>query len=371
MAKRLLCILSSMNAGGAETFLMKIYRTIDREKYQFDFCINSKDKCFYEDEIIELGGRIFRIPSKTESLLLFKKELTNIVKTNEYKYVLRITANAAGLLDLKIAKQAGACVCVARSSNSNVDGGLISILSHKVGQIIYPKYVDVQIAPSDLAALYTFGKQAYRNGEVHIIHNALNVDDYKYSKQFRELLREELGIPIGAYVIGHIGRFTKQKNHEKLIDIFLELFAKDKNVFLLLVGIGELENYIKDKVEKSGISNNVVFAGIRTDIPHILSTMDVFVMPSLYEGMPNTVIEAQANGLPCVISSTITKEADITGNVTFLSLDSSNQIWANTIMCHLSDSRADTHEKFNAKGYNISAVSNDFVKLVFGESSND
>ena len=159
MAERLLCILSNMNAGGAETFLMKLYRNIDRDKYQLDFCLNNKDKNFYEDEIANYGGRIYRIPSKSESLKEFKQQLTETVKNNNYKYVLRITANAAGLLDLKVAKKAGAQVCIARSSNSNADGGIKARILHRIGQLLYLRYVDKKIAPSDLAAIYTFGKK--------------------------------------------------------------------------------------------------------------------------------------------------------------------------------------------------------------------
>lgn len=367
MAERLLCILSNMNAGGAETFLMKLYRTIDREKYQFDFCVNIKEKNFYEDEILRLGGNVYRIPSKSESLKEFKKQLTNVVKSHEYKYVLRITANAAGLLDLKIAKKAGAKICIARSSNSNAEGGIKSRMLHRIGQTLYLRYVDKKIAPSDLAAIYTFGNPSYSTGEVKIIHNALNVEEYKFSKEDRIHVREELNIPQGACLIGHIGRFMQQKNHDKLIRVFQEVCKKNENARLLLVGNGELENTIRKMVDEFGITNKVVFAGVRSDIPRLLSCMDLFVMPSLYEGMPNTVIEAQANGLYCVISDTITKEADITGNVCFISLEESEQKWASTICNHINDIRKDTKDQFIDRGYDITTVAREFERFVFGD----
>ena len=152
--KRLLCIISAMNTGGAETFLMKLYRKLDRTKFQMDFCVNAPEKGFYDEEIASMDGRIYRIPCKSSDLSGFRQQLTNVVRENRYDYVLRITASGAGLMDLKLAKKAGASVCVARSSNSGSDGGLKSFLAHRIGRLLYSRYIDVRIAPSDLAAIY-------------------------------------------------------------------------------------------------------------------------------------------------------------------------------------------------------------------------
>lgn len=357
-----------MNAGGAETFLMKIYRAIDRKKYQFDFCINLKDKGFYDDEIESLGGRIYHIPSKSESLSRFKKELSRIVIDNKYKYVLRITANAAGLLDLKIAKEAGALVCIARSSNSNTEGGIKSKVAHKIGQLLYLHYVDIKIAPSILAGEYTFGKKAVASGKVTILHNALATEIYKYNEKDRVRIRKELGVDDKELIVGHIGRFMEQKNHAKLIEIFTEIQKARPNSLLLLIGgNGNLEAKIRELVHVYGLDHNVIFMGIRSDVSSLLSAIDVFVMPSLYEGMPNTVIEAQATGLPCVISSTITKEADITGLVKYCSLDATPKQWADIVISSVQNERRDTTVDFIEKGYNIEFVVKFFCEIVFGE----
>ena len=159
--KRLLCIISNMNAGGAETFLMKIHRTIDRTQYQMDYCTNGNGDCFYKNEIEKLGGKIFCVPSKSQTIKGFKKNLKEVIEKNQYKYVLRVTSNAMGFMDLKMAKQAGAEVCIARSSNSSDGGSLKSKIAHRLGSFLYGKYINVKIAPSDLAAKYTFGKKAY------------------------------------------------------------------------------------------------------------------------------------------------------------------------------------------------------------------
>ncbi len=363
--KRLLCLLSGMNVGGAETFLMKIYRTLDKRKYQMDFCINVKEKCFYEDEILGMGGKIYRIPSKSENLKEFKKQLSAIVKEQNYQYVMRITSSAMGFLDLQIAKKAGAKVCIARSSNASDGGALKAYMVHRLGRLLYGKYVDVKIAPSDLAAKYTFGEKSYASGQVHILHNAVDVDLFQYSPEKRTLIRNELGIPEYARVIGHIGRFMAQKNHDFLLDIFSEIRKKDENALLLLVGKGELEEQIRQKVRALDLEASVLFVGVRSDIPDVLSAMDVFVFPSLYEGMPNTIIEAQANGLTCVISDTITREADITGLVSYLPLTVSPAVWAEAAFCDTV--RQSQKAAFMEKRYDIYSVVKDFMDMVFQE----
>lgn len=364
--KRVLCLISNMNTGGAETFLMKIYREIDREHYQMDFCINVDGECFYTNEIENMGGKIYHIPPKSQSVKEFKRQLTEIIRENHYEYVLRITSNAAGFMDLKIAKKAGAQICAARSSNSSDGDGWKVRVVHMLGRILYSKYVDVRFAPSDLAAKYTFGKRAYENGDVAILHNGVDLNVFRYDAEVGKKVRDEFGINQEAKVIGHIGRFMKQKNHEFLIDVFAQIHKLDKDACLLLVGSGEMEQQIRDKVEKNGLRDCVIFAGVRLDIPQILSAMDVFLFPSLYEGMPNTVIEAQATGLPCIISDTITREANITGLTEYISLSESAKYWADTVMKHvIGYKRRNTAEDFKKKGYSIESVAKEFTQLIF------
>ena len=365
--KRLLCIISCMNSGGAETFLMKLYRNIDRTKYQMDFCINTKEECFYNREIREMGGKIYYIPPKSSGVKEFKRQLAELIKKEKYEYVLRITSNAAGFMDLKIAKKAGARVCSARSSNSSDGSSLKAKVIHYISRFLYGRYVDVKFAPSDLAAEYTFGKKAVAKGQVAQLHNAVDLNIYHYYPENRETIRNEFGIE-GKKVIGHIGRFMHQKNHSFLIEIFSEIKKKEPNAVLLLVGgNGDLEESVRQKVADLGLEDSVIFAGIRSDIPQILSAMDVFVMPSFYEGMPNTVIEAQSTGLPCVISDTITKEANITGSVEYFSLNSHPEVWADKALEVIDDIRKDTRQDFIDNKYDIESTVEEFKKLVFGE----
>ena len=354
-----------MNAGGAETFLMKLYRAIDKSEYQFDFCINVKEKCFYEDEILAMGGRIFRIPSKSENMKEFRKQLYSVVKENGYKHVLRITSNTMGFLDLKIAKDAGAEVLAARSSNSSGGGSFKSRISHIIGKLLYSKYVNVKIAPSDLAAIYTFGKAAYDRGEVALLNNAVDTGLYKYDSEARREARAELGIPDDARVVGHVGRFMTQKNHTFLLDVFKALSEKDEKAILLLIGDGELRGEIEQKINALGLESRVILAGVRRDVPRLLSAMDAFVLPSFYEGMPNVVIEAQANGLSSVIADTITKEANITEMVNYISLSAGADEWADNLSAAMNAERRDTRQCFIDNGYDIESSVKKLVSIIF------
>ena len=364
--KRVLCIISNMNAGGAETFLMKLYRRMDKTKYQMDFCINVFDKCFYEEEISALGGKIYRISSKSESISTFKKQLYEIIKENHYNYVLRITSSAFGFMDLKIAHKAGANVCAVRSSNSSDGGSLKSKIAHRLGRLLYGKYVNVKIAPSDLAAEYTFGKKAYENGAVNILHNAIDIDQYGFNADMRRRIRSEFGISDDITLLGHVGRFMTQKNHAFLLEVFSEYVKLNEKSALMFVGDGELESAIKQRASELGIFDRIIFTGVRSDVPSLLSAMDAFVFPSFYEGMPNTVIEAQAAGLPCVISDRITREADITGLVKFLPLESPEK-WAGETLQVIGTERETPVDSFKKNKYDIESVLVKLKNLIFSD----
>lgn len=359
--KRLLCIVSAMNTGGAETFLMKMYRAIDRKKYQMDFCVNS-DTNFYSKEILELGGRIYTVPSKSQSLLGWYRETKRIVHDNGYRYVIRVCDHSLAALDLLVARQGGADHLIMRSSNTSSGGG-VKLLLHKMFQFLAITVPTVKIAPSTDAAEYTFGKGSVSGGKVILLHNAIDMNVYHFDEAGRNRIRRELGLE-GMFVVGHVGRFSRQKNHEFLLDVFCALQKKRPEVRLVLVGQGGLEEQIRQKACSLGIAPYVVFTGVRADVPQLMSAFDVFVFPSLYEGMPNTVIEAQATGLPCVISDTITKEANITGLVKYLPLADVDN-WVDCAQEMLCMDRKDTIELFRENHYDIESQAELFVKCVF------
>lgn len=363
LMERLLCIVGSLNAGGAETFLMKVYRSLDRNKYQMDFCVANPEKGVYEDEIQSLGGKIHVIPFKSDGFREFRKALYKVVKDGNYRRVLRITSNAAGLVDLKIAKAAGATRCIARSSNSSDGTSIKNKVINFICKVLYLKYVDEMVAPSDLAAIYTFGKKAVTNGKVHKLNNGVDLSTFYYSVEGRAKIRKEFDLGEST-VIGHVGRFMQQKNHKFLLQVFAEI-RKHVDAKLMLTGKGELENELRQQAKELNIDEYVVFTGLRKDVPEILSAMDIMVFPSLYEGMPNTIIEAQATGLPCLISDSITREANITGLVKYKSLNTSAADWAEDVMAMIGKKREDTKKAFISHGYDIQGVVGQLVEIAY------
>ena len=366
--KRVLCIIGGMNAGGAETFMMKVLRSIDRDKYMIDFAVAVKDKALYDDEILELGGVIYHLTPKTKGIISFVKSVYHIVKDNGYKSVLRISQNSTSSIELLIAKIAGASTVGLRSSNSDTCGGISERIGHKIFKPLAIMITNVKIAPSSCAAEFMFGKNCVKNNRVVLIKNGLDTEQYAYNEIGRNIIRKELNISDETIVIGHIGRFNYQKNHKFLLEVFKEVYNKEPKSMLVLVGDGELRQEVISYSESLGINNRVTFLGIRSDIPNILSAMDVFVLPSLFEGMPNTVIEAQTSGLPCVVSNSITPEVNITGNVKFLSLNEDKNKWANMVLEHPIINRKEMHKTMKNNGYDISDSVNVFVSKMFGET---
>lgn len=365
--KRILCIVGGMNAGGAETFLMKVYRDMDKTKYQMDFAVAIADKGYYDDEIIALGGKIHHVTPKSLGFIKNFNSVREIVKKNGYRYVLRTSQHSLSALELLAAWLGGAKVRVFRSSNSNTtSGSKKQMLLHKLCGFMPKRFANVRIAPSTEAAEFMFGKGCMKKGRARILHNGVDLGVYHYDADSRKRIRQELNVADNALLIGHVGRFNQQKNHSFLLEIFKEIHSMNKNAVLMLVGKGELEATVRAKAEALGIAEHIIFTGVRSDVPQLLSAMDVFVFPSLYEGMPNTVIEAQATGLPCVIADTITREANITGLVTYLPLEEP-QVWAQKALESFDMQRADTKQAFIDNKYNVESVVEDFVNLVWGE----
>lgn len=361
--KRLLCIVGGMNAGGAETFLMKLYRGLDKSKYQMDFCVSKPQKGFYDDEILSMGGKIYHVKAKSKNPFASFKSIYKIVKENNYNYVMRVSQHSLSALELLAAKFGGAKVRVFRSSNSKTMKGGLDAFLHRIFKFLPNCVANVKIAPSIPAAQFMFSKRNIKRGNILYLNNGIALDKFSFSSENRKKIREELGL-IDETLLGHIGRFAPQKNHATLIKIFSEYAKTNSEAHLMLVGEGELEDDIRNQIKQLGIADKVHFMGIRKDIPALLSAMDVFVFPSLYEGMPNTVIEAQANGLPCIIADTVTPEVVICKNVTMLSLSDLNS-WVNAIDSAKRVPSNRNQESLRENGYDIDNVCQIFVKAVF------
>ncbi|MDU4952410.1 MAG: glycosyltransferase family 1 protein [Clostridium sp.] len=363
--KRIICIVDSMNTGGAETFLMKLYRAIDRSKYQIDFIVS--DKGFYDDEIAQMGGIVNYIPLRTKHPYIAFKRIKEIIKAGNYKSVLKFGSTPIVALDLLAAKKGGAIYLGVRSCNSFAEESFIYKAMNTICKPLFNRIVNLKIAPSDLAACFTFGEKSYSNGEVNILHNAVDLNYFKFSEIKRSKIRNELDLDDKFNIYGHIGRFSKQKNHEYLIEIFKYIHEMDPYSKLVLVGTGELKSEIERKVDDYNLTDSVIFLGVRKDIPDILSAIDLFVFPSFFEGMPNTVVEAQAVGLPCIVSDTITRQANITGVVSYMSINDNAESWARECFNHPKE-RKETTAQFIKSGYNIDYIVKEFVDIMVGDN---
>lgn len=365
MIKRLLCIVGSMNAGGAETFLMKIYREIDKSKYQMDFAVADANEGFYDKEIISMGGKIHHITPKSKGVLKNFGDIRTLVKSERYEYVLRTSQHSLSALELLAAKLGGAKVRVFRSSNSNTTtGSKKQLFLHKLCMFMPRFFANVRIAPSTEAAEFMFGKGCVKKGKATLVHNGIDTNVYRYDPNGRQQVRQELGLQ-DKFVVGHIGRFNQQKNHTFLIDVFYELWKKKPEARLVLVGKGELEESVRKKVRDMSLEPFVVFTGVRQDVPNLMSAFDVFLFPSLYEGMPNTVIEAQATGLRCILSDTITREAKLSEDVTYISLKESPVVWSEELLKLNRANRFGGYKVIVDNNYDIESATNRFIEVVF------
>lgn len=303
---RVLHVVVNMNRGGAETLIMNLYRNIDRSKVQFDF-LTCKDGIF-DSEIKELGGTIHRIPYVSDvGHFGYIKSLNDFFFShNDYTIVHSHLNRMSGFV-LRAAKKAGIRYCISHSHNTGGEGGLLTKGYKWYSGLFIPSNSDYSLACSQAAAKWLFGKKA---SYVTLLNNGIEPEMFRYSPDIRMMKRQELGIN-DQFVIGHVGRFTKQKNHKFLVEVFAEFVKRKPESILLLCGDGVLRKDIERRVNELNIQSKVRFLGVRSDINQLLQAFDLFLFPSLHEGLPVTLIEAQAAGIPCLISDEITKEVDI------------------------------------------------------------
>lgn len=351
---RVLQVATIMNRGGLETMLMNYYRQIDRSKIQFDFMVHRMEKGHYDDEILQLGGRIYRMPSiRPGNYRLYFQKLNEFFSTHtEYK-VVHSHINENSSFVLRAAKRSGVSCRIAHSHLSDL-GIDLKLPFRLYARFTMKDHPSQYFACSKKAGQWLFGHRISSTKEVKVLNNAVNVEEFKYNGDIRSRVRNEMNAG-DKLVIGHIGRFNKQKNHEFLIDIFKALHDKNPNAMLVLVGDGHLKPLIIKKVGSLGLSSHVKFLGVRSDIAHLMQGMDVFLFPSLFEGLPVVLVEAQAAGLKCIVSDTITRETDVSGRIEFISLKESADKWADKT---LSDSyeHADTSELLRQKGYDTATM---------------
>ena len=349
---RIAHIIGKWVGGGVEAVVMNYYRHIDRTKIQFDFLCDDDSTNIPYEEIEKLGGRVILIPPY-QKVFKYHKELKKIFKENKYKIV-HSHINTLSVFPLFAAKCACVPIRIAHShSTTNKKEwkkNLLKITLRPFSKAFATKYM----CCSELAGRWLFGDKEYDKGNVYLLNNAIDLDKYKYDEKVRKAKRTELNIDDPTLVVGHIGRFVEQKNHRFLIDIFFEIHKKNSDSLLLLAGQGPLLDEIKEKVHNLGLDNNVRFLGQRSDANELYQAFDLFLLPSLYEGLPVVGVEAQAAGNLCYLSNDMTKETKVLDSTKFMSLSNSAEEWATAILNDVKNyCKHDTKDEVSKYGFNI------------------
>lgn len=351
---RVLHVIGVMNRGGAETMIMNLYRHIDRSKVQFDFVENSSEPAIFDEEIISLGGRIYRCPHYNgKNHFTYVKWWKEFFQAHSKEYpIVHGHLGSTAAIYLSMAKKYGAYT-IAHSHSAGTDHSMRSylyrIMSHNTRNV-----ADYFFACSEAAGLDRFGRKVISGTHYAVLNNAIEVDRFSYDQDVRQSVRRELGYGPNQIVVGHIGRYTKEKNHAFVLKIFYELKKLNNDARLLMIGGGPLHTQITQASERMGIFSDTVFTGVRSDVDQLVQAMDIFVLPSLYEGLPVTMVEAQAAGLPCIISDKVPPECILTeGLVDVLPLSAGAESWADAILEKRNIPRTDRSAEIAAHGFDI------------------
>lgn len=373
-------VLGGVGLGGAESRIMDLYRQMDTEKIQFDFLVHAsavkrgfqemrradidvekrnkktdtsvRKPQFYDEEIQAMGGHIYVLPKfKVYNYFSYRKAVKAFFAAhNEFQVVQGHMTSTAGIY-LPVAKKAGVPVTVAHARNAGVVKGLKGAAT-KFFRRGLAKKADYCFACSALAGQDVFGGEAMKAGKVKIIHNAIDVGRFTYNEKVRQEVRSQLGIS-GELVLGHVGRFEYQKNHPYLLDVFAAVCKERPDARLLLLGDGEDRPAMEEKCRRLGVAGQVTFLGNRRDADRFYQAMDFFLLPSFFEGLPGVLVEAQAAGLRCIASDTVTREAKATELVTYMSIQEQAGLWAREILSQADYERRDTAEEMRKAGFDV------------------
>ncbi|NPC94241.1 glycosyltransferase family 1 protein [Bacillus sp. WMMC1349] len=350
--KRVLHIVSGMNRGGAETMIMNMYRHTDRRHVQFDFISHREDTCDYDPEIISLGGRVFFVPSIGQAgIRAYIKNLKNIfIEKGPFSAVHAHTDFQTGFAALA-AKLAGVPVRICHSHNTawKPNPRFLDTIQLHVFRRLILAYSTTLCACGEEAGRFLFGKKKMNENGVHLLQNGIDLQRFKEANDcIKTDIKKKFAIQEDSLIIGHVGRFFEQKNHTFLLELAACLKKTGRSFQLVFAGDGPLRQQIEEKARNLGLTNEIIFLGVVEDIPALMQAFDVFVMPSLFEGLPLVLVEAQASGLPCVISDRITQETDLgLGLVSRISLEAGVERWVEE-MNHASDQERPAWSKIQA-----------------------
>ena len=356
---RILQILGIVAGGGVEAVIMNYYEHIDRTKVQFDFIVHKDSPVDITEKVEAMGGRVYKVTPYYKNPIAFTYEIYGIIKQNHYSIV-HSNMNTLSAFPLFAAWLAGVKVRIlhnhSTSAPEETKRNIMKSLLKPFAKLFATRYW----ACSHLAGEWMYGKDMANSSKVTIIPNAIDLTKYAFDEEKRDKLRKEMGIT-DEYVVGHVGRFMFQKNHAFLIDTFAKAMEKDARMTLLLIGDGPLRIVMEEKVKKLGIEGKVKFLGLRSDVQELYNAMDIFLLPSHYEGLPVVGVEAQANGLPCIVSDKVTQEMKLTSAVTYKKLEDGAADWADALLAHERKRNGDVKEEMREAGFDIEKASEKLV----------
>ena len=332
MIKVLQVITSLEGGGGVQMFLKNYHKYIDKNKIKFDFIVYGDKIGELESYFEKYGSKIYHVPPKTKSLFKSLYQTNNIIKNGKYD-VVHVHQDIMSIFPIYFAKKANINLRIAHAHNAFKSNNKFKVFIHKILLSSLEKNSNYWAACGKEAAIDLWGKKNVDSGKVNIINNAIDLERFRFNDDVRNQIREKLEIK-DKFVIGNVGRLSHQKNHKFIIEIFKHIYNVEKNTVLLLVGNGELEYEIRNQVKEFGLEENVRFLGLRNDIDKILQGMDIFLLPSKFEGLPIVLVEAQACGVRCVVSDVVTKEIDITNKIDYISLNEEVKIWSDKILSY-------------------------------------
>lgn len=365
---RVLQIIGIVAGGGVEAVIMNYYEHIDRTKVQFDFIVHNDNKIDITQKVEAMGGKVYKVTPYYKNPIAFMWDIYKVIKRHHYRIV-HSNMNTLSAFSLFAAWAAGAPVRILHNHSTSSPGetkrNIMKFMLRPFARLFATHY----FACSRLAGEWMYGRKMMDSGKVKIVNNALDLKKYAFNSRKREMLRKELGFT-DEFVIGHVGRFMFQKNHEFLIDVFVKAYKKNPHMVLLLIGDGPLRSAMEENVKKLGLTDHVNFLGLRNDVQNLYNVMDIFVLPSHYEGLPVVGVEAQANGLPCLFSTKVTKETHLTHSAQFLDLSTGASKWAERIVSMKYKRNEEVGDELRQAGFEINKearnLANFYTKLSTG-----
>lgn len=348
---RIVQVVGPVLLGGVDTVVMNYYRNIDRSQIQFDFIMDGYEDTPIDHEIQALGGTVFKVEPYAKNMWKSMHQYYEIFHKSQYRIV-HSHMNSLSVFPLFEAWRAGIPIRIAHSHSTAAKGeGKKNVMKYTLRPFA-KRFPTHYCACSELAGKWLFGEKFYNKGKVNLIKNAIDLQRFSYNEGTRNRIRSELGVG-NRFAIGHVGRFVYQKNHDFLINIFYEVHKKNSDSVLILAGDGPLMPTISQKVKELRLSESVRFLGLRRDVSELLQAMDVFVLPSRYEGLGMVAVESQIAGLPTICSAAVPPEAIISDRMTYLSLNESPSVWAETVLSQGNAVRGIPILTDTAKDYNI------------------